>query len=114
MRPYIICFLIFFSVTMSWSQSTSRMTAPQTGISNINRLYLDYEIKDNDHPDPALLQNINLALFEYQRLDDTDVEILDGVTDYTIILYSTNKVILNKKNHTPTNTNPNNTLNEKD
>ncbi len=109
MKTLFICIIAIVVSTTSWSQniSSSRSEQPQVQLSNIDRLYLDYEVKDIPNPNHDLVMQINLALYDTYRQENTDVEVDDFPSGYTLILYSTNKTIFNKNR-------PNTNLNEKD
>lgn len=106
MKTVFVCFITIILSTAGWSQniSSSRQEQPQVQLSNIDRLYLDYEVKDIANPNQDLVQQINLSLYDSYRQENTDVEVNDFPSGYTLILYSTNKTIFNK-NQPKTNSN---------
>jgi hypothetical protein len=108
MKKYILFILLTFGGISLWSQTGKIATPQQTSATNITRYKIDYEIKDMATPTSALLESLDLAQYESQRLDATDIEILDATHNVTIILYSNNKAGMNKKNaHPSTNSNQN-------
>lgn len=103
MKKYILIMLLTFGGISLWSQTSKIATPQQTSVTNITRYKIDYEIKDMATPTATLLESLDLAQYESQRLDATDIEIVDATHNVTIILYSNNKAGMNKKNARPTN-----------
>jgi hypothetical protein len=106
MKKYLLILLLSFGCTGLWSQTSKIATPQQTSVTNITRYKIDYEIKDVATPTSTLLESLDLAQYEAQRQDATDIEILDANHGVTIILYSNNKAGMNKRNARPT-TEPN-------
>ncbi len=95
-RVVLFVCITFLLSANGWSQSTSRSNSDQTIISNWSRLGIDFEVKDLPQPDQSLIVMINLNEYEGLRLPDTDVEVNDLASGYTLIIYSNNKTILRK------------------
>ena len=61
--------------------------------SAIERLGVDYEIKNEKNPSSVLLEKLALHKIEMYRQEDTSVEILDSNSGVIIILYSINDAL---------------------
>lgn len=97
MKFIVLAISMLFCIGIS-AQSTSRKVEANQTLTNIERLNIDFEVKDVQTPDLNLLNAINLSEFENQRKENEDVEIFEEVSGYTIILYSKIKVADRKRN----------------
>jgi hypothetical protein len=89
-----LCCCIVFT---SWSQQETSRAEQAIQIDYYQRLWVDFEIKDNPNPDPELVRHI--PFLEYDELRDplVDKEIPDPTSGYVIILYSHERCRSNKQ-----------------
>ena len=92
----LILLLICSTPILSQQDLTSRAAQPE-GIDYFLRLGIEYIIKNNPTPDPNLIKYIPFEQYNKQRHATLDLEFTDLLTNYTIILYSEQKCLLNKQ-----------------
>lgn len=94
MKPLLlICVSLFFACTVF---GQTRRVQPQEH-NYAQWIYVEYEIKGLDHPDPELLNQLPFEMYNKQRLESQDLEIQDAVTGWVVVLYSEEKCKYNKQ-----------------
>ena len=75
---------------------TGKSVGQQYNPTNMERLYVDYEIKNNSSPDSALITHLDINQYDHFRQQSIDVEVTDTSNNIIIILYSIDKASLRK------------------
>lgn len=87
-------FILLFS-GVSFAQSVNQKEQVlETKFSKF--LHVEYEIVGVETPTPELLDQIPFLIYNQQRLESEDIQIVDPTTNYTILLYSHQKCAANK------------------
>lgn len=86
---FLTCIVFIASSTFAQS-STSKMQQPVT-VNYMAYLHIVYEIKNVPSPDPDLIAQIPFETYNQLRLSSQDVEVIDPLSGYTVILYSEEK-----------------------
>lgn len=89
----IILILLTF-ISLGYSQ-TSKF-CDENRITNSERYYIDYELKNIQNINSINLEELDINLIEIYRQEDIDVEVYNSLYNCIIILYSKNKVTYNK------------------
>ena len=88
-----LCCCIVFT---SWSQQETSRAEQAIQIDYFQRLWVDFEIKDNPNPEPEVVRHLPFLEYDLQRDPLVDKEILDPSSGYIIILYSDERCRANK------------------
>lgn len=94
MKPLLLICISLFFVYTAFSQS--RQVQPQEQ-NYAQWIYVEYEIKGLEHPDPVLLNQLPFETYNQQRLESQDLEIQDAATGWVVVLYSEEKCAFNKQ-----------------
>ena len=100
-RTVVLLFLWTGILSFSgYSQHTDFRNRPNyTPPSAIDRYKVDYELADETHlaSDSSVLLLLPLDELELQRLEHVDITVHSGVDSIEIVLYSENRVAINKR-----------------
>lgn len=95
MKTLFFC-LVWSAVFTSWGQHETSRAEKAIQIDYYQRLWIDFEIKDNPNPDPETVRLLPFLEYDQQRDPLIDKEILDPTSGYVIILYSDERCKSNK------------------
>lgn len=93
MKIVMFSFAVILS-SLSYSQTTREQVPINYPV--VQLLGIEFEIKDVPQPDTQRLQLIPYAALCSHRLPESDQEIYDPVSNYTVILYSDSRCQQNK------------------
>ena len=94
MKHSIVIFILFFLTGFQlFGQQKEALV-----VKNFDRLNIDFQVKDEQHPDSSKINMIDFSQYESLRFKDKRVEIFDKTTGYTLILFSKKECNENQKN----------------
>ena len=97
MKPFVT--LAGMLITFAGYSQTQRQAIPLPTKNNQERYKIEYELKDYVfiNGDSTILNSINIEAIEYQRVQSTDIEIFNSDINQIIVLYSLDKLVVNKE-----------------